>query len=280
MDSDRIQQTTPGIRAILYIASALVLSVGISLYGLPERTDLYFSWTINPPLTSAFLGAGYLASFLLELLSARENVWARARPAVPGVWLFTTLTLIVTLVHLDRFHFGSPSFITLAGTWVWLIVYISVPVAMGLAWLLQVRRPGADPPRSDPLPAWMRANLGVQGALMMLAGATMLLSPASMIPIWPWKLSALTARAIGAWGAGIGMIALQAVWENDWGRLRVFLLSYAVYGAMQLINLLRFTDTLDGPDGSVMVYTILLGAVFLTGVYGWMTARRSGLASG
>ena len=118
MNNTDLKQTTRGMRVVLYVASFLVLAVGLSLYLLSERTDVYFSWTINPPLTAAFLGAGYLASFPLELLSARERIWARTRPAVPGVWIFTFLTLIVTLVHLDRFHFDSPFFITRAGTWV------------------------------------------------------------------------------------------------------------------------------------------------------------------
>ena len=59
-----LKKTTPGIRAILYMASFLVLTVGIALYLLSEKTDVFFSWTINPPLTAAFLGAGYLGSFI------------------------------------------------------------------------------------------------------------------------------------------------------------------------------------------------------------------------
>lgn len=269
------KQVTPGIRLILYIASGLVLSVGISLYLLSEQTDIYFSWTINPPLTAAFLGAGYLASFLLELLSAGRAIWARARPAVPGVWLFTLLTLIVTLVHLDRFHFGSPQFITVAGTWVWLGVYISVPIALGVLWVNQVRQPGSDPARRAPLPAWVRAVLLIQGGVMFLFGAAMLLFPQTVIPHWPWALSPLTSRAIGAWGAGIGTIALQAVWENDWWRLYPFMASYALYGTLQLVNLLRFQGLLDYTSLPAAGYALFMVTVFTVGVYGFVSARRA-----
>ncbi len=132
MNNTTFKERTEGIRIILYVASLLVLSVGLSLYFLSEKTDVYFSWTIKPSLTAAFLGAGYLASFLLEFLSAGKKLWAQARPAVSGVWVFTVLTSIVTLIHLDRFHFDSPVFITLAGTWVWLGIYISVPIALDI----------------------------------------------------------------------------------------------------------------------------------------------------
>ena len=66
------------MRVLLNIARFVVLSIGISHFLLPEKTDVYFSWTITPQLTASFLGAGYLASFLLEFISARESIWARA----------------------------------------------------------------------------------------------------------------------------------------------------------------------------------------------------------
>lgn len=271
MQTTSVKETTRGIRIILYVASILVLSVGISLYLLSAQTETYFSWTINPPLTAAFLGAGYLASFLLEFLSARETIWARARTAVPAVWAFTTLTLIVTLLHLDRFHFNAPQFITVAGTWVWLVVYLSVPVAMGLLWIHQARQPGTEPPRIATLPVWLRTLLAGQGAIMLVLGIIMLLAPTSVIPSWPWQLSPLTCQAIGAWGVGIGIIALQAAWENDWLRLFPMMVSYAAYGTLQTINLLRFTSTIEWSSTAAIVYAIFIISILLVGIYGtWM----------
>lgn len=273
LNTTNIKQTLSGVRIVLYAASFLVLSVGISLYLLTEMTEVYFSWTINPPLTAAFLGAGYLAAVPLEFLSARERFWAYTRPAVPGVWVFTFLTLIVTLIHLDRFHFDSPFFITRAGTWVWLGVYIFVPIAMGILWLIQVRQPGIDPPRKETLPVWMRAILIIQGGIMLLLGVVMLVFPERIIPLWPWTLSPLTARAIGAWSVGIGVLVLQAIWENDWGRLNHFAVSYLVYGLLQSINLLRYPTTLDWSQFSATAYTVFVLSITLVGVYGTWVSR-------
>ena len=89
---------------------------------LSDQTDTWFAWTIYPPLTAAVLGAGYWASFVLELLSARERRWARTRVAVPAVLLFSTLNLAITLVDADRFHFRSPQLVTRTGTWGWPLV--------------------------------------------------------------------------------------------------------------------------------------------------------------
>lgn len=102
-----VRSSSVGMRLMLLAAGVLVFLAGFQLFILTEQTNLYFAWTIQPPLTAAFLGAGYWASFLLEIFAAREKVWAKARIAVPAVFTFTTLTLVATLLHLDRFHFNS-----------------------------------------------------------------------------------------------------------------------------------------------------------------------------
>lgn len=268
MNNLDLKKTTTGIRAILYLASFLVLSVGISLYFLSEKTDVYFSWTINPPLTAAFLGAGYLASFILEFLSAREKNWTRARIAVPGVWLFTFLTLIVTLLHRDRFHFDNPVWTTRAGTWVWLGIYIFVPITLGILWVFQIRQTGVDLPRVAPLPYWVRSCLIIQGIFMLIFGVVMLLLPDIGISLWPWKLSVLTSQAIGAWGVGIGVMVLHASWENDWDRLFPGMLTYIVFGTLQGINLLRYPSTLDWSRFSSIGYTVFMFSILFIGGFG------------
>ena len=101
----------PAMRRLLLVASLLVLAVGIPLMLKPTETADYFSWTIRPPLTAAFLGSAYWASFLLEFEASRRLTWDYARIAVPAVFAFTVLTLIATLNNLEKFHFGDPGVI-------------------------------------------------------------------------------------------------------------------------------------------------------------------------
>ena len=103
---------------LLLAAGFLVFLAGFQLFILTEYTDRYFAWTIQPYITAAFLGAGYFSSFLMEFLASRKKQWVDARIAVPAVLTFTTLTLIATLLHLDRFHFNSPSMLAQVATWV------------------------------------------------------------------------------------------------------------------------------------------------------------------
>ena len=102
----------------------------------------------------------------------------------------------------------------------------------------------------------------------------MLLIPDLAIPLWPWKLSALTSQAIGAWGVGIGILVIQASWENDWWRLFPFMASYALYGVLQAINLVRYPATLVWSRFSAVAYTAFVVSVLLTGGYGAWQALR------
>src|SRR5439155_6887105 len=125
-----VRPLTTGLRRLLYVAAALVALAGFQLFVLTDHTDRYFSWTIKPGLTAAFLGAGYTASFFFEFLSARRRTWADARHSVPTVLVFTVLTEVATLLHLDKFHFGETFVWAGAAAWVWIAIYTLVPLTM------------------------------------------------------------------------------------------------------------------------------------------------------
>src|SRR5256712_7544523 len=149
-DSERspgVRPLTSLMRWLVYAASVLVFLAGFHLIVFTEQTDAYFAWSVSPPITAAFLGAAYWAAVPVEVLAAREATWAKARIAVPAIWLFTTLTLVVTLVHFDSFHFSSRTPSAQAAAWFWLAIYAGVPVAMLVIGFLQLRTPGGDPPR-------------------------------------------------------------------------------------------------------------------------------------
>src|SRR6186997_3111664 len=99
----------------------------------PAGTDRYFSWTIDVPLTAAFLGACYWTAALFTLLCAREREWPRARAVMPGILVAGTLILVATLVHIERFAMDS------ARGWIWVILYAGLPPGALLLVALQRR---------------------------------------------------------------------------------------------------------------------------------------------
>ena len=258
---------------MLLAASVLVFLIGIPLVLLTTQTESYFAWTIGSAMTAAFLGGAYWSSGILELMASREKVWANARIAVPAVLLFTVLTLIATLVHIENFHFDVPAWHTVAGTWAWLVVYAVVPLIMGWLLLRQRTLTGGDPRRAARLPIWIRVVLAMQAMIMLPIGIGLFLSPLAVAPIWPWGLTALTGRAIGAWLTSIGVIAAHAAYENDWQRLRSFAASYSLLAVMQLLALLRFGNELNWAAPSSWVYLLFLLSIGMVGLSGLLSKK-------
>lgn len=255
------------MRRLLLAASFLVFLAGFQLSILTEQTEHYFAWTVQPPLTAAFLGAGYLSSFLLEFLSSRQRVWARARIAVPAIFAFTTMTLVATLLHFERFHFTSPEPIAQAAAWFWLAIYAIVPPVMLVVWIHQLRLPGGDPPRQVPLPTSVRLVLGLQSVFTLAVGITLFVQPSTASLLWPWNLTPLTARAVGAWFVGLGVSASHATWENDFARVRAGMASYLAFGLLQLLAVARFPSTLNWNQSIAWIYVLFVVSVVAVATY-------------
>lgn len=259
------------MRLLLYAAGVLVFLAGLQLFVFSERTEEFFAWTIDPAATAAFLGAGYWAAVAVELLAASESRWERARVAVPAVFVFTTLTLIATLLHLDIFHFDAPDILTRAVTWVWLAIYVVVPVIMGVLWWRQAGRDRVEAGRLAPLPEWTRAVLGVYGVSLLAIGGFLFVLPLPTAEsLWPWELAELSARAIGAWLISMGVLSVHALIEDDWVRLRPAAGGLLLLGVFQLLAMIRYRFEFDWGAGRTWVYVLGLVGIFALGIYSWL----------
>jgi hypothetical protein len=260
---------------MLLVNTGLVFAIGIPLIFLAGRTDTYFAWTIAPPLTAAFLGGGFWASLWLEFVASQEIVWARARIAVPAVFVFSVLTGLITLAHLDRFHLGGQfSPVTTIVTWGWLVVYVLAGPVQGLLWLLQTRAPGQDERRIAPLPGVLNGLLLAIGLLLAAASLALLVSPVAAGEwLWPWQLTPLTGRAVGAWLLGIGLVALHAAYEDDWVRLPGAMAALAVFGALQLVALARYPGDVRWERPSAWLFVAGMIGLLALGVAGAVQAH-------
>ena len=275
-EAARLRPLVPGMRALLFAASVLVLLAGIQLFVFTGRTDDFFAFTIANPLSALFLGAGYWASVAIEALAARQAMWANARIAVPAVLVFTLLTLAVTLTHLGKLHLG-PGFGT--GTQIvavtWTAIYIAVPALMLVLMAVQARTPGADPARTAGLPAWLVALLAVQAVVLLAVGIALYALPAHAAALWPWKLTPMLAQAIGAWLIALGVAAGHAVVERDARRLRPAAIGYILLAVLLFSALARYPHQFEWRSASGIAYLTLLATMLLTGVAGLAKAARS-----
>jgi hypothetical protein len=256
----------PGMRWLLFAAAILVLLAGLQLFVFTGRTGTFFAWTIASPLSAAFLGAAYWASFAIEALAGRQRLWANARIAVPAVFVFTVLTLGVTLTHLGQLHLGrqyatGTRIVTVA----WIAIYVLVPVLLLIMLAAQARAPWLDPPRAAGLPAWVCAVLAGQAVVLLGFGVALLAAPRQAAPLWPWRLTPVLAEAIGAWLIALAVAAGHALLERDARRLRPAAIGNILLTLLLAIALARYPGQFHWQSPAGIVYLAFLASMLLTG---------------
>jgi len=245
---DDIRRVAPVVSLGLAVLTVALVVVGLPVVVAPSRTDRFFSWTMDVSATAAFLGACYWTAALFALLSAREREWARVRAVFPGILVAGTLILAATLVHLDKFAMHT------ARGWIWVILYAGLPPGVLLLLALQRRVPGADPPVLCPIERRARVVLAVGGTAIVVAGVALFAAPRTTGAWWPWPLTELTARMIGAWLAAIGVTLIAVLREGDWARARAAMVYLAAVSVAQLATLARYAGTVQWDDASASLY--------------------------
>jgi peptidoglycan/LPS O-acetylase OafA/YrhL len=251
---------------LLFRASAtLALVAGLLLFVGATRTDDFFSWTIAPAQTAAFIGAAYWAAAVLFSWASAQRRWDAIRIAVFPELTVAVLLLLATYLHLDKFHsdlFG----------YFWVVAYsVAAPV---LIYLLAMRTDGDqdDGQPRLPMPGWLRAALLTQAAIFAVYGAGLFLSPSGFDGAWPWALTPLTARAIAAFLIGFAVAAAIAVREDSLRRFRGAAATYAVFGALELLGAaIHSGDFRDG--ASLPLFVAFFATVLAVGLAGALLRR-------
>jgi hypothetical protein len=260
-------------------AGLTALATG-ALFVLAENTSRTFAWTIEPPLTAALIGAGYAAGFVLVILSLRDPVWAHSRVAVLTIFVFVVLTLVATLLHINRMHFdddfGGLGLLARGAAWFWLGVYVVIPLAMAVLVVHQERAPGEDPPPRHPIPVALRVALALESVVLLVVGALIYTDPTTASWVWPWDMLPFTARVVAAWLLAFGLATALAAVAGDLRRLRTAAIAYAVFGALVLVAVARFPGTPDWDRPPAWIFVGLAAAVVLTGAAGWRAAPAAG----
>jgi peptidoglycan/LPS O-acetylase OafA/YrhL len=243
------------------VSAGLALVAGLLLFAGATRTDDFFSWTIDPPLTAAFLGAAYWAAAVLFIWASAQREWSAMRIAALPELTVAVLLLIATQLHLDKFHsdvFG----------YFWVAVYaIAAPV---LIYLLASQAGGRpDPAPGPPMPGWLRLLLGAQAALFGVYGVGLFFSPSGFDGAWPWPLTPLTAQAVAAFLLGFGLAAAIAVRANSLRRFRGAALAYAVLGSFELLAALLHSGDFEGAM-ALPAFLVCAASVLAAGLAGTM----------
>ena len=208
---DRVLWTTRALAA--FIAPFLLVAFGI-LYGLPGRTAQLWAWPIASRMTSMLLASAYLGGcyFFLRVVLV-ERRWAAVRAGFVSVALFASLLGVATVIHWDKFSHAKVAF------WVWAALYFTAPFLVVAAWVANDRyaaRPAPGDARLGRGVAW--SVVGVS-ALAALTGLFLFVAPRVGVEVWPWPLTPLTARVVGATFC-LGAAGLVVLVDDRWDALR------------------------------------------------------------
>jgi hypothetical protein len=208
-----------------------VIAVGLR----PSSTATNFAWAIKPVVMAASLGAFYIASAPLFLLPMLAKRWEMVRVMTLPVALFSTIQLMVTFLHWDKFHVHSGPF------YVWFASYVlPQPIFVGAyLWHQRRRDDTADP---QPLGRALRAMLLGLGVGFTGIALLVLISPGVVTGRFAWKMSPLTARSLSGWLMVVGALQLSIVHENHRARSRLASPFLIVAFPAMLLQLVRYRD--------------------------------------
>ncbi|HEU0238221.1 MAG TPA: hypothetical protein VFR11_02925 [Micromonosporaceae bacterium] len=263
---DRVLPFTRGLSAA--IVGFLVVAFAV-LYPWPTDTGRLFAWHIVPTMTAMVLGSAYLGGAYFFVRVATALSWHTVKAGFLPVALFASLLGVATIVHWNKFLHGHVAF------WLWAGLYFTTPFLVFAGWLRN-RRVEVSAAADDPLvPASAMWALTILGAAALITGAVLYLSPATAMRFWPWQLTPLTARTIGAvWCLGVAGVA--APLDRRWTTVRIPLQTAAVMMSLMFIAGIRASAEFDA--GNALTWLLAVGFVVVItaiAVLSWRMERRT-----
>jgi hypothetical protein len=240
----------------------LIVAWGI-LYLLPDRTGELFAWPIKPSMTAMMLASAYLGGVYFFVRVALTRQWHIIKVGFPPVIMFASLLGVATLLHWDRFTHDHVSFFT------WTALYFTTPFLVFGAWWFNRRTDPRSPDAAEVIiPNGLRWLLGFVGALTLIISLLLFLFPQAMIAVWPWTLTALTARVAGAMFALPGLVGLGIALDRRWSAARIILQAQALSIVFILIAAIRAWSDFNPANIATWLFIgglsgLLLGIVIL-----------------
>jgi len=230
--SQRDDRVLTATRVLAVVLVPILLTAFVILYAFPGDTARLFAWTIRPQLTPMVLASAYLGGAWFFVRVVRERRWARIGAGLLAVAVFAALLGIATVLHWDRFNHGHPAF------WLWAALYLTAPFAVLAVW--SANEQVAAQPRPDELRVTpvARALVAGGGALALAQGLVMFAAPSLVVPVWPWSLTPLTCRVVGAVFC-LGSAGLVVLVDSRWVRVSLMVEVEVVMLTLMLVGGLR-----------------------------------------
>ena len=256
-----------------FVARAVVpvlAAAFVILYLLPDHTMTLWSWMVCPHMSAFVLGGGYLSGAYFFTRTSAAHEWHRVSVGFVATSVFSTMLLIVTVLHWDVFTHDHVSF------WAWLLLYVATPFLLPVLWLKNRR---TDPRRlavaDVRIPRPLRIAVGVGGGLQLGLALAMLLRPQAAADVWPWVVDGPTLRAMSAFVAFPAVTWLWFLVEDRWSCFRITQQTATLGLALLLLGALRAQGEFRSA-GWFLVYLVSVTVALALNValYGVMELRR------
>ena len=215
------------------------------------------------------LGSVYIGGAYFFVRAARASEWHTVAGGFIPVGMFASMMGVATVIHWDRFVHTNVAF------WLWAGLYFSTPLLVFATWALNRRVPPAAAPGLL-LRRHRAAHRGL-GVAALVTSLFLFLVPSAAIAVWPWTLTELTARVMGAIFA-LGVAGLGAFTDRRWSSARILL---QVAGIMLLLILIAAVRARpDFVAGRALTWVFAAGFVGLAGGVAVLYIRMERLAGG
>jgi hypothetical protein len=208
---DRVRAAT---RAVAYAIVPFLVAGFAVLYPVPGDTGRLFAWHIASPLTAMVLGSAYLGGAYFFVRAARATAWHRIKGGFVPVGIFAALLGVATVLHWPLFNHRHVAF------WVWALLYFTTPLLIFGVWLHNRREDSPSVAGEVLLPPVAAQVIRGVGVAAVATGALLFLMPVTMARWWPWAVTPLTARILGAIFC-LGVAGVAAPADRRWSTARL-----------------------------------------------------------
>lgn len=246
----------PETRWVAALVIPFLVVAFVILFFFPGQTESLIAWKIQPSMSAMMLAAAYAGGIVFFTGVLRLKNWHKIKVGFLPVLSFASLLGIATILHWDKFNAGHISFFAWAG------LYFTTPFIVLTVWL---RNRNQDTGKSEDhdiiIPSIVRIIIGFMGAITLVISLFLFVQPETMIGLWPWALTPLTARVMGAMFSLPGLVGLGIAFDQRWSAAKLILQSQGFSILLILVAALRALGDFDWAN---------IGSWFFVGGLGFM----------
>lgn len=212
--------------------SLITIVAGSGFFLFPKTFGSIWPWVL-PPLAARFMGSLLIGGGVCTALAAfAPEPLPLAGPALLG--LGDLLIASVGLLDIGEINFTTRIV-------VWLVAFIGTALFLWALLLLHGRQAGLGIAQ-HPLTRGLRIYFCIHLGVVIPVGLTMYLGPALAQRLWPWALSPVNVRLLGAFFLGAGVLSAWSLRQRDWRAVQPLVALYAVFTTLAtLASIIHFS---------------------------------------